>query len=100
MSSAVPESLGRQPAVPKHDGRLAIAMGAACGAGPRLLLNKQHENGPVSRGARPLVQASFRNCLADPHRSPLFLIKTGTNFLKGSIQTAGKDELRQEYLFA
>jgi hypothetical protein len=77
--------------------------------GPRLLLNKQNENGPVSRcegrvfcatTQAPLVQASFRNCLADPHRSPLFLIKTGTNFLKGSIQTPGKDELQTEYLFA
>ena len=74
----------------------------------QLLSNTSEGSRPVSRVDAPdsgtsewrMVRASFRICLADPHRSPLFLIKTGTNFLKGSIQTAGKDELRQEYLFA
>jgi hypothetical protein len=64
--------------------------------GPRLQLKA----GFFARRLRSARSSIVPNCLADPHRSPLFLIKTGTNFLKGSIQTAGKDELRQEYLFA
>jgi hypothetical protein len=65
--------------------------------GPRLQLKAGFF---ARRPKRRSFKHRFRNCLADPHRSPLFLIKTVTNFLKGSIQTLGKDELRQEYLFA
>ena len=41
--------------------------GRRCGAGPRLLLNKQHENGPVSRGAR----AGFLRARSFKHRSEI-----------------------------
>src|SRR4029077_19996667 len=66
---------------------------------PRVALDPEGRVFCAPTHARSFKHRS-RNCLADPHRSPLFLIKTGTNFLKGSIQTPGKDELRQEYLFA